>query len=58
MTDAKNLCIGVGGTVLAFVTPEAAGIAAGLATAAWMLWQLATGIYDRVKGRRVRDRNN
>jgi len=36
-----NSCIGIGGTCLAFVTGEQAGVAAGLATAAWMLWQTA-----------------
>ncbi len=50
-----NSIIGVGGTALAVLTPERAAIFAGVSTGLWMLWQLASGICDRVKGRRARD---
>jgi hypothetical protein len=42
-----NAAIGIGGTVLALITPEKAAIIAGLSTAAWMIWQLVTSVYDR-----------
>jgi len=49
---AVHGAVGVAGTVFAFMTPDRAGIAAGLATAAWMLWQLGASVYDRVTGRK------
>lgn len=45
---AINASIGIGGTALAVLTPERAAIFAGCATGVWMLWQLATSIYDRL----------
>lgn len=46
---AGNAAVGIGGTLLAMVTPERAAIIAGLSTAAWMTWQLGTAIYDRLR---------
>lgn len=42
-----NATIGVGGTVLAVITPERVAIFAGLSTGTWMLWQLGCSAYDR-----------
>jgi hypothetical protein len=52
-----NLFIGTGGTLLAFITPEKTAIFAGLATGAWMCWQLAVAIYDRATRRRDEKRD-
>ncbi len=43
-----NAGIGVTGTLAGFISSEKVGIAAGLATAAWMIWQLCCSIYDRL----------
>lgn len=52
-----NALIGTGGTLLAFVSPEKTAIFAGLATGAWMSWQLACAIYDRATRRRHEKRD-
>ncbi len=44
---AGHAAIGIGGTLLAVISPEKAAVIAGLSTAAWMLWQLGTSAYDR-----------
>lgn len=49
-----NGTVGIGGTTLAFLTEKNAAIAAGLATCAWMTWQLACGMWDRWQARRRR----
>lgn len=49
---AVNSAIGIGGTVLAVLTPERAAIFAGCATGVWMLWQFGCSVWDRWKGRR------
>lgn len=46
---AINATIGIGGTALAVITPELAAIFAGVATGLWMIWQLGTSIYDRLR---------
>lgn len=53
-----NGAVGIGGTILATVTPERAAIFAGLATGFWMLWQVGLSVWDRVKTRRERDSQN
>lgn len=44
-----NGLVGVTGTTLAWVSSADAAIVCGLSTAAWMLWQLGTSIYDRLR---------
>ena len=46
---AGNTAIGIGGTLVALVSPEKAAIFAGLATGTWMLWQLGSSVYDRFR---------
>lgn len=47
-----NGAVGIGGTILATVTPERAAIFAGLATGFWMLWQVGLSVWDRCRGNR------
>lgn len=46
---AGNAAVGIGGTLLAIVSPEKVAVMAGLSTTAWMLWQLGASIYDRFR---------
>ncbi len=48
---AGHAAIGIGGTVIALITPEKVAIFAGLSTSAWMLWQLGCSIYDRFRNK-------
>lgn len=43
----ENSIVGIGGTLLAIISPDRVAVIAGLSTAAWMLWQLGSSVYDR-----------